>query len=200
MKQEIEVKFLNIDHDYMRERLKDQGATCEQQMRLMRRAIMDYPDNRLQNERDGFVRVRDEGNKITLTYKQIKELTIDGVQEVELVIDSFEQATEFLRQLGLNVNSLQESKRETWKLDGVEVVLDEWPWVKPYIEVEGESEDAIRAVSQKLGLNYAEAKSGDVMVVYRSEYPHLKMSDTVGNLSAVRFDTPLPEMLNPPSS
>lgn len=73
-------------------------------------------------------------------------------------------------------------------------MLDEWPWLKPYIEIEGPSEEAIRDVATELGFNYAQAKFGDVMVAYRAQYPHLAETDTVGNLPEVKFGAPLPDL------
>jgi adenylate cyclase, class 2 len=67
MKTEIEVKFLDVDFNLMREKLKQLGAVCEQPMRLMRRAIIETPEL---EAKGGFLRVRDEGDKVTLTYKQ----------------------------------------------------------------------------------------------------------------------------------
>src|SRR5690606_13981903 len=121
MKAEIEAKFLDINQDRVREKLTQLGAGCEQPMRLTRRAIVDYPDWRLQTEKDAFLRVRDEGDKVTLTYKQFKSLSVDGAREIEITVGSFEDCVQLLEVVGLKVISMQESKRETWRLDSVEV-------------------------------------------------------------------------------
>lgn len=93
--------------------------------------------------------------------------------------------------------SIQESRRETWQLGDVEIMLDEWPWLKPYIEIEGPSEEQVRVVATQLGLDWNQAVFGDVMAAYRAEYPHLSEKDTVGNISEVRFSDPVPELLKP---
>lgn len=36
--------------------------------------------------------------------------------------------------------------------DDTEVVIDEWPWLPPFIEIEGQSEDAVRAAATALVL------------------------------------------------
>ncbi len=197
MNTEIEVKFLDVNFDDLRNKLKKAGAVCQQPMRLMRRAIIDHPDRRLQNEKYAFVRVRNEGDKVTMTYKQHESLSIDGAHEIEVEVSDFDSAVQIWQAAGLVIRSLQESKRETWKLDDVEVVLDEWPWVKPYMEIEGETESHLRAATKKLGLDWKNAVFGDVMVVYRAQYPHLKRGDgrNVGNLPEVRFSDPFPDLL-----
>ncbi len=92
-------------------------------------------------------------------------------------------------------SSFQESRRETWKLGSTEIVLDVWPWLNPYIEIESENEETVRGVAADLGLDWKNAIFGDVMAAYRTQYPHLKEYETVGNLDVVKFDDPVPEFL-----
>lgn len=195
MKTEFEVKFVNVDHDEIRSKLKDLGAKLEQPMRLMKRAIIETEELKAKN---AFIRVRDEGDKVTLTYKQFQELSVDGAKEHEIVVSDFITTVDLLSSAGLPYHSLQESKRETWKLDDAEIVLDEWPWLNPYIEIEGSSEKHVKEVTIMLGLSWYEAVFGDVMAAYRAQYPHLSKSDTVGNISNVRFNDPLPDLLKSP--
>ncbi len=196
MNTEIEAKFLHIHHDTIRKQLKEAGAICVTPMRLMRRAIIDYPDRRLQEGTiNSFVRVRDEGDKITLTYKQFNTLSLTGAQEVEAIVDSFDDTIKIFTAIGLVVCSLQESKRETWELGSCEIVLDEWPWLDPYIEIEGTSAEVVQETAQKIGLVWDTASFGDVMVAYRDQYSHLTGNDTIGTVPEVRFNAPLPELL-----
>ena len=124
MQTEIEAKFLAIDHGVMRKKLRALGAVCEQPNRLMRRKVYDFHDGRLRKERSGWARVRDEGDKITMSYKQLDDRSFQGTKEVNLVIDSFEQGDAFLRSLGLEVVSYQETKRESRRLGDGEVERD----------------------------------------------------------------------------
>lgn len=197
MQTEIEVKFLAINHEIMRKRLQATGAVCEQPMRVMRRAIIDYPDRRLQTgDPWSFVRVRDEGHHVTVTYKQLSSVAaVDGAKEIETEVKNFDAVVGIFEAIGLKCFSLQESKRETWKVGKTEVVLDEWPWLKPYIEIEGESEAELKRVAQLLRLEWDKAVFGDAMAAYRAEYPHLTDQDTLGILPSVKFGDPLPDLL-----
>ena len=192
MKNEIEVKFVNINIDDIRLRLTELGAILIQPMRDMQRVTIDTPELK---KKDAFVRIRNEGDKTTITYKQFNSLSIDGVKEVEITVDDFDTAVTLFKEAGLAYGSLQESRRETWKLDEVEIVIDEWPWLNPYIEIEAPSEDLVISTSEKLGFNWDDAIFGDVMAAYRVQYPHLGLNDTVGNLPEVRFSDPLPNLL-----
>jgi len=194
MKTEYEAKFLDINIDDMRQLLKDAGAVLEKPMRLMRRVTIETDDL---VKKGGFVRVRDEGDRVTMTYKQFDALSVDGAKEHEIIVSDFDEATALLTAAGLPYQSFQESKRETWHYNGAEIVIDEWPWLKPYIEIEADSEATVKTTAEALGFNWSEAVFGDVMSAYRVEYPHLKETDTVGRVAEVRFGDDLPELLRP---
>lgn len=194
MKPEIEAKFLNIEIETIREQLKEVGAHLERPMRLMRRHQFDHPDHRYIKNHNERLRVRDEGDKITVTYKN-EESSTGYANEIETVVGSYDAMKELLLATGLIAYAYQETRRETWLLDGVEIVIDEWPWAKPYIEIEGPTEESIKIVASKLGFNWADAKYGSVDTVYAAQYPKWSSEDTIGNVTEVKFDAPLPDYL-----
>lgn len=193
MKAEIEVKFLDVDFDSLRTKLTELGAVCEQPMRTMRRVAID--NDFMRGDKDSFVRVRDEGHRVTMTYKQFDELSVDGAKEIEVAVSSFEDTVAILEQAGLPAHTYQETRRENWRLGDIEIMLDEWPWAKPYIEIEADTEEVLREVADKLGFEWSEAVFGDVMAVYRAGYPHLTLKDTVATVPVVKFGDSLPDLL-----
>lgn len=194
MQTEIEVKFLGVDHDAVRAMLKKAGGTCAQPMRLMRRAVFDWPDAMLEKSVDGFLRVRDEGHQVTMTYKVFNERTVDGAGEVEIVIDDYQKGVTLLQSIGMALKSEQESKRETWHIGNCEVVLDEWPWIRPYIEIEGPSQEALKATAAQLGFNWGDAVFGSVTSAYRAEYA-IPEKLSIGENPRISFGDPVPEWL-----
>lgn len=191
MNTEIEVKFLHVNHDEVREKLKALGATCEKPMRLMRRVTFDNP---AMKAKKGWIRVRDEGDKVTMGYKQTDTLDIDGTKEIETLVGNFDAAVAIFKQLEIDGGSFQESKRESWRLGEVQIELDEWPWLEPYIEIEAGQVELVHDMAAKLGFDMAAAVSGDVMSAYRDQYPHLTLNDLIGDLPEVTFGAPLPDM------
>ena len=189
MKTEIEVKFINITIDAIQQRLLAAGAVCEQPMRLMRRALMETPD---MAAKDAFLRLRDEGNKVTLTYKQHLKTGIEAANEIETTVDDFDATKALLEASGMIFHTYQESRRETWKLGDVEVVIDVWPWMPPYIEIEGDNEASIREAAAILGFSWDEAVFGGVDVVYRMVYPAMSVRGVI-DIPLVRFDDPVPQ-------
>jgi adenylate cyclase class 2 len=191
---EIEAKFLRVDPDDIRSRLKNAGAICKQPMKAMRRVIF---NNDLMQERHAYLRVRDEGYRVAMTYKQFDEMSLTGAKEIEFDVGSYDAAVALLEAIGVRTQSVQETRREIWLLGNVEVVIDEWPWIDPFIEIEGPTEQSVKDAAQLLGFDWSGAAFGDIMTAFRDKYPHLgnEPKDMVYNLPAICFDDPLPEML-----
>lgn len=191
MKTEIEVKFCQVDIDDVRARLEAAGAHLEQPMRLMRRQVFYLVDR----TRDAYVRVRDEGDKVTMTYKQFDDISLHGAKEVEVTISNFEDGKTILERSGLVPKSYQETRRETWRLDDAEVVIDEWPWLKPFIEIEGPSEASVRAAAHKLGFDWNDAVFGAATEAYRQQYTDLPDGFIMDDVPEIRFDAEVPARL-----
>ena len=191
MQSEIEVKFCRIDIDDIRKRLEAAGATCVQPMRLMRRHVFYTVDR----NPDAYVRVRDEGDKATMTYKRFHDKSINGVKEAEIVVDDYDTAQSILEASGLVPKSYQETRRETWHLGEVEVVIDEWPWIDPFVEVEGPSEQHVRDAAEKLGFDWDDAVIGPATIAYRVQYPEMSPDVIMDDVPVISFDAPLPDVL-----
>lgn len=193
MQTEIEAKFLNVDHNELRQKLRRAGAKCVQPMRLMRRRNFDHPDGRLEKI-GGWVRVRDEGDKITLSYKQLNNRSLHGTMEVNLIIDDFESACHFLESIGLVQKSYQETRRESWEYNESLIELDEWPWIKPFVELECPTEDKIKTAAKQLGLEWSLALHGSVENAYQAEYDLTEAE--IDSWPEIKFG-PVPKWLEP---
>lgn len=153
MKTEFEITFQDISHDDVRKKIQSLWGICIQEKTLMKRIVYRTPNN----PENSYFRLRDEGNKITFTYKEIFPETqkISSVQEIEVEVSDFEAMKQMLELSGLKAKSFQESYRETWIIwQEVYCMLDEWPGLKPFIEIEADSEIAVKNVTKKLGFEY----------------------------------------------
>ena len=52
----------------------------------------------------------------------------------------------------------------------MEITIDEWPFLGPYVEVEGKSENEVRKTAEKLGFDYSKAKFCAVGTLYAEKY------------------------------
>ena len=191
MQIEIEAKFLGIDAQNIRETLKRMGAKRVHEERLMRRKNFDHPDRRLEKI-GGWIRVRDEGDKTTLAYKRLLDRTLEGTQEISMTVDDFDKACNLLLAIGLDNKSYQETRREKWEYDGVEIMLDTWPWIPTFVELESLSEEKLKEVASKLGLDWVNALHGSVEVAYQKYYDVTEQE--IDSWETITF-TPVPEWL-----
>ena len=168
--EECEVKFLDIDVDQIITKIESLGG-AKQFDRVFRRIVFDYPDLRLNNEKKAWVRLRDEGDKITLSYKQRLDAG-DGTTndrsmlEHEVEVSDFEQTAQILRNMGLADKFYEENRRVQYKLDDVELDIDHWPQLKPYLEIEAPSWEQVDKMIEKLGLNPDDKKIYSTHQIY----------------------------------
>lgn len=169
MNTEIEATFLDVDHNVLRRRLEELGATCTQPQHDMRRTVYDFPDLRL-DKKAAWVRVRQEAEKTTMTFKHRQSETAEGMKEVELIVSDYANAGALLEAIGLTVKGAQETKREVWRLDDCEIMLDEWPWIPSYVEIEGPTEASVKRVSERLDFDYSTAVFDSADGVYQKYF------------------------------
>lgn len=165
---EYEATFIDVDKDDIRGRLKEAGATLIKPDFLMKRIVFELPIGH--EIPGGWLRVRDEGDKTTMSLKIVNGDKIEDQKEICLKIDNFDEGVKFLEAIGAKSKAYQESRRELWILDNVEITIDEWPYLEPYVEVEGKSEQEVRAVSGKLGFDYTQALFCSVDTLYNKKY------------------------------
>lgn len=165
MQKEIEIKFIWINKNEICIKLQELWFNCVTEEFLMKRKTF-HPLETTKNE---WFRVREESDKTTMTYKCIHSNSLSWTEEVEIVVDSFENASEMLIKSWLKNTSYQENLREIWLLWNVEVCIDTWPWLSPYIEIEAPNESDVMNITDKLGFNFDEWLYGGTEVVYKKE-------------------------------
>lgn len=168
MPKELEAKFLNVDVADCRVRLAALGYTCVRPWSLMRRYtfLLNEMPGGLDNSK--WSRVRDEGDRITMTYKHAFDTSrIDGTEEVEFEVSDFDAAVLFMDKLGFRARLYQENQRETWTRGDMEVTLNEWPALATFVEVEGPEVESVEAASAELGFDFSTAVFGGVGRIYK---------------------------------
>ncbi len=165
MNKEIEAKFFIDSKEEIRQKLSSLNFNLIKKEFLMKRKTFDSEAN------GKWFRVRDEGDKITMTYKNIVDKSINGVNEIEIIVNDFDKASEMLNQTNFKERSYHENFREIWSNKDAEVVIDTWPFLQSYIEIEALSEDIVKYYANKLGFNFEkEAYFGSVDILYKQQY------------------------------
>jgi adenylate cyclase class IV len=174
MSNEYELKFLGIEKDSMRQHLTQNGFSQTRAEVLMKRQTFHLPKNHPEHE-SKWGRVRDEGDKVTATVKWYEDParpSISQVHEEEVKIPSWDDGVKWISAKGFTPTAYQENTREVWKKkgeEGVEVTIDTWPGLKPYVEIEAGSEAKVKAVAQSLGFDPNTGIAGGTEIVYEIE-------------------------------
>jgi len=170
MQTEYEATFGNVNKKDVRNQLRLVGGVLERAEYLQKRINFSLPKESSYYE-TGWMRVRDEGDKVTMSIKAVADKdVIESQKEICLVVDNFQMARDFALSLGCQEKSYQESKRELWMLGDVEICIDEWPWLEPFVEIESTSEEKVREVPEQLGFDWKEALFGAVDMQYEKKY------------------------------
>src|SRR6185436_8294031 len=103
-----------------------------------RRALFDYPDLRM-NQKDQWLRLRTNGEEVTLAYKEKTSASGDSVKEIEVRVDDYEKTYELLKSMGLAIKREEENKRVRYKKGNTVFDIDSWPGIPTYLEVESTS-------------------------------------------------------------
>jgi adenylate cyclase class 2 len=124
----------------------------------------------------------------------VKEMPGGGIEtqkEAMVTLTDFDEGVALLKALGCKEKAYQETRRELWMLDGVEVTIDEWPFLDLMVEIEGKNEAEVRAAAEKLGFEWSEAKFTAAGAMYVEKYG--KSEEQVANgTPRIVFDEPNP--------
>ena len=162
---EYEVRVLEINVEEMKEKLDKVGATLIEDV-YQKRYVYDFnPVNP-----NKWIRLRTNGNKTTLTIKDVTSSKIDGTSELEIEVNDFDRTSEILQELGYKPRGIQENKRIKYDLNGVEIDIDTWPRIPTYLEIEASSEQEVYDTLKILGIPKEKATALDVQSIYIEKY------------------------------
>ncbi len=173
--EEIEIKFLEVDVVFLEQKLHEIGAEKVGDF-FYKRILFDFPDYRL-DKTGQYIRLRDEGDKTTLTHKKQKnfishEVTTKDVVilENEIIVSDFENTRKMLNDIGMIEDQYQENRRTRYVFDGVEIDIDSWPKIPTYLEIEGKTQEKVNEVATLLGFDLNDAVRYSAGAIYDRHY------------------------------
>ncbi|NUS72982.1 MAG: CYTH domain-containing protein, partial [Corynebacteriales bacterium] len=158
---EFEAKVLDIDVNGIKAAITDAGAEAMGSV-LLRRYVFDIDPG----DRSRWIRLRDEGHRVTLATKHIRNDEIDGTYETEVVVSDFDTTRELLGQLGYQPKSYQENRRTSYRLGNIHLEIDEWPHIPAYLEIEATSKEEVLQAAQRIGITEQQLTAKNTTDVY----------------------------------
>lgn len=173
--QETEAKFYVQDMERVKSQLEKLGAQLVQERVLETNTRFDLPGARLRTQ-GRVLRLRRDTD-VRLTYKSAgtNEQGVLSREEIEFVVEDFEKAKRFLEALGYQKLLYYEKYRTTYEWNKTHIMLDELPYGS-FVEIEGETVEAIRRITDQLNLNWATAIGTSYSALFDRVQRTLKLS------------------------
>ncbi|MCC7574502.1 class IV adenylate cyclase [Candidatus Woesearchaeota archaeon] len=143
---EVEIKVLEINPEEEKKKLVKLGFKKLWEGLILEKTF-DSEDKYLKKNKQ-LLRLRKAYDKVELTFKDKSEnhSFLKMREEKEVIVDSFDKAEDILFSLGYKCMSAREKKRSTYTKENVKVEIDEYPGAKPYLEVEGTSDEILNVL------------------------------------------------------
>jgi adenylate cyclase, class 2 len=173
--QETEAKFYVQDLKQVQTYLQDMNARLVQARVLERNIRFDLPDASLRAEGRVLRLRRDTEARLTYKGANKNKTGVLSREEIEFVVGDFEKAKQFLGALGYQQIFFYEKYRTTYEFDKISIMLDEMPYGN-FVEIEGETEETIRALAEKLNLNWDATIDRSYSVLFEHVHKSLNLS------------------------
>jgi adenylate cyclase class 2 len=152
--QEIEVKFYLNDLERLRERVLAAGAVKVSERVLETNLRFDTATHYLARNGQALRLRQDAQARLTFKGPAKDAAGARARREIEFTVGDFESARQFIEALGYEISLIYEKYRTTYKLEDVEIVLDELPYGN-FAELEGDHPARIRSLGERLGLDWS---------------------------------------------
>ena len=144
---EIVIQNKNIPMRELREKISSIGGKIVQKESIYYHIVYVHPYRKNKD----FIRLRNEGNRVTLTYKIHNH---KFPVEHEIIVNNLNEGNNILKLLGCKYKYECHKLREVWELDGCkEIVFDTYPGIETFAELECDSIKDILIILQKLNLD-----------------------------------------------
>lgn len=157
---EVEARILEVDVTALRDALDGLGAI--QYEEVLMREMLFSPAN---ESGSGYVRVRDDGNRVTVTHK--RPLDPLSREETEFGADSYRTAVALFDAIGLRRMLYREKHRVSFRLDDAAISIDQYPGIPALVEVEAPDASRVEAVCVALGLDFSSHFPGGTPEIYQ---------------------------------
>jgi adenylate cyclase class 2 len=124
--------------------------------RIYQKTVMFDNNEGLMQKTNGRIRLRQDNELITLSYKlPISSKIVKKEIELETKVDSWLVGEELLKVMGFKETTSYEKYRTTLFYEGVKIDVDEYPF-STFVEIEG-AEEVVKSIALKLGFDLSSA-------------------------------------------
>ncbi len=162
---EMEVKFCMSDLSAFEQRLRSIGASLFQPRTFETNLRFDTANLDLTKAHRVLRLRRDQGDYLTYKGPTESDQSVSIRQEIEIEVKDFDSAEALLKALGYQVSVRYEKWRTKYRLNDLEIDLDEMPFGH-FIEIEGEDPVLIERMAHTLALDWSLRVTDSYMILF----------------------------------
>ncbi len=165
------MKFLNIDVQSIREKLKEINAKI-----VYDETLESFPfladGFHWRDSNKKFLRIRKiNDNNIIMTYKSpARKSKMTSKEEIEIKVDNYDNAILFLERLGFEKWTKLTKHRIHYEYWNIHFELDTLNNIPTYLEIETQSEDTMFDICNKLNLDISLGKKGTILEILPEKF------------------------------
>lgn len=185
---EYECKFYPVNKEEYRKKLESLGAVLTIPERKMIRTIADSILNPMLTK-NNYIRVRQEGNLIRLSYKTTADQTgnLTDQKEIDVEVSDFDKTVKIFESLGLKFGYIQETLREEWEYKGAQITIDTWPGLDTYSEIETTSEEKVKEIAADFGFDWNKKIITAAAEIYSRVYK-IEIDEVLEKIKNITFE------------
>jgi len=162
---EIELKFLDINVDEIKQKLEDLGAKLKYDAQTESYPFLSEGFHSSDSNMK-YLRIRKVNDDVRITYKDpAKESNMTNREEIEIKVDNYEQAIKLIEKLGFKKGKVFRKHRIHYELGEIHFELDTLENIPTYLEIEAQNEEDIKDICIKLDLDISNGKKGTIVEI-----------------------------------
>lgn len=164
------LKILEVSLPDLQQKLSDLKMVVTINRAATRTLTFDHPMLRLRQE-GKVLRLRQVGGKVFFSIKagrnDMSKSPFHKLQESEVVVDNFTKCFQLLESIGFSAFRYHEKYRTVYDLENIEVEVNEYPGIPPYIEIQADSSVGLAETVKKIGYEFNQSSPMSAIQILR---------------------------------
>jgi adenylate cyclase class IV len=108
-------------------------------------------------------------------------------KEIDVEVSDFDKTKKIIEATGVIFNRKQETLREEWEYKDAQITIDSWPGLNVYSEIEANSEEKVKEISDELGFDWEKKIITPAAEVYEKVYG-INIDEVLKMISDITFE------------
>ena len=173
MATEIELKFLDVDVEEMKEKILKIGAKLVFDTEM--ESIVFLGDEfSTRDSSKKYLRLRKINDTTLLTFKSPRtDSNMTSRDEHETEVKDFDATLEILKRLGFNDGVVSKKHRMHYELGNIHFELDTVEGIPTYLEIETTTEEDMKDICKKMNIDISKGKKGTIVEILPEKFKEL---------------------------